>query len=259
MNEFPTTRWSLVARASGRSEMTAADETARRAALGTLLTRYLPALRSHLLRKRISPDRLDDLLQSFVADKVIGADLLAAANRERGHFRALLCTALNNFAANQLRHDTTQRRSPKGVEVVGLDQTTYPAGSTEADPFDVDWAREVLAESIRRMREECIAGGRHDLWDVFEIRLLQPALHDVEPVEYDQMVRRFGYASPKHAANAVVTAKRRFEQTIRSVIREYMHDEKDVERELAALGHALHSGAQREPEVAAQTLPTDGV
>ena len=116
MNEFPTTRWSLVARAGGRcTDATTRDARARREALGSLLARYLPALRTHLLRKRVAPDRVDDLLQSFVADKVIGADLLAAADRERGRFRALLVTSLNNFVANQLRHEKAECRAPKGV------------------------------------------------------------------------------------------------------------------------------------------------
>ena len=55
---FPTTHWSLVARA-GRD----ATEV-KRQALGELLVRYLPALRAHLVYgKRLSPEDADDLLQ----------------------------------------------------------------------------------------------------------------------------------------------------------------------------------------------------
>ena len=182
---------------------------------------------------------MDDLLQSFVADKVIGADLLAAADRERGRFRALLVTALNNFASNQLRHEKAERRSPKGAAVLRLDPSLEAATASPCDSFDVAWARQVLAEALRRMQAECVAGGREDLWKVLQVRLLGPALSDTEPMGYEEMVRRYGYASPKHAANALVTAKRRFEQAVRSVIAEYVGDDAELEHELVALRNVL--------------------
>ena len=55
---LPTTHWSLVARAGFT------DNEARRDALGELLTRYLPALRAHLIHsKRLTDDEADDVLQ----------------------------------------------------------------------------------------------------------------------------------------------------------------------------------------------------
>jgi DNA-directed RNA polymerase specialized sigma24 family protein len=157
-HDFPTTRWSLVARAgnapasSGDADAAAgADEASRREALGVLLTRYLPALRSHLLRKGIRAHRVDDLLQGFIADRVIGGDLLAAADRGRGRFRAFLVTSLNNFAANCLREETAAKRAPKGRAVVSLaspELASKTGDHSSADAFDVDWAREVLAEAL---------------------------------------------------------------------------------------------------------------
>src|SRR5687767_9577992 len=94
---FPTTQWSLVARAG------AAGEAARREALGVLLERYRPALRAHLLSRRIRPERADDLVQGFITDKLIEKDLLARADKSRGRLRHFLQAALENYAANQLR------------------------------------------------------------------------------------------------------------------------------------------------------------
>src|SRR2546430_1488073 len=63
---FPATQWSLVGRAGH------VTGSRRREALGTLLHRYMPAMRTHLvLARRMSPDQADDLIQGFVTDKII--------------------------------------------------------------------------------------------------------------------------------------------------------------------------------------------
>src|SRR4051812_38640775 len=88
---FPMTQWSLVARA-GQPPAEA------RAALDVLLRRYAPALRAHLLLdRRMSGDRskAEDVLQGFVADKVLERNLIALADRERGRFRTFLLAALD--------------------------------------------------------------------------------------------------------------------------------------------------------------------
>jgi DNA-directed RNA polymerase specialized sigma24 family protein len=267
LRQFPTTRWSLVARACGGAgaggdgPVGVADvQEARRQALAAILLRYLPALRAHLLAKSIPPDRADDLLQAFVTDKVIERNLLARADRARGRFRWFLAAALNNYCANQLRADTAGKRVPAGVKLVSLAEgmgagagagaaaADGPAAGADgaADAFDVAWAREAIAEALRRMRDECVACGRVDLWHVFEWRVLGPTLDDADPVGYAELVRRLGYATPKAAANALVTAKRRFEQALRSVIAEYVGDDEELELELAGLGDVLASAAQLE-------------
>ena len=76
---FPSTQWSLVGRAG---QMTGER---RREALATVLHRYMPALRAHLvLGRRIPPDRADDLIQGFIADKMIEQNLLSTAEQNRG-------------------------------------------------------------------------------------------------------------------------------------------------------------------------------
>src|SRR5215217_2507880 len=98
---FPSTQWSVVETA-GRE-----DSRGDRPALETLLKRYLPALRGHLLcRRAVQPDRIDDLLQGFVTSKV----LEARGDRNRGRFRTLLLTALDHFVISQVRHDQAAKR-----------------------------------------------------------------------------------------------------------------------------------------------------
>src|SRR5580658_3573374 len=106
---FPLTRWSLVVRAADT------DAAIKRIALTELLEKYLPALRSYLvLSKHLDADRADDLIQSFLASKVLDEDLIERADQRRGKFRTYLLTALDRFLVNQHRFDRAQKRSPKG-------------------------------------------------------------------------------------------------------------------------------------------------
>src|SRR4051794_11467498 len=87
---FPATHWSLIDRAR--------EPASRREALATLLVRYLPALRAHLLAaRRVPPDRIEDTLQAFVTDKVIEQNLLAHADREKGKFRSFLVSTFDRY------------------------------------------------------------------------------------------------------------------------------------------------------------------
>jgi hypothetical protein len=69
---FPSTPWSAVSLAAHGEEPTG------RRALGALLARYLPAMRTYLVvERRLDRHRADDLLQSFVAERVLEGNLLA--------------------------------------------------------------------------------------------------------------------------------------------------------------------------------------
>jgi RNA polymerase sigma-70 factor (ECF subfamily) len=210
-------------------------------------------LSAHLLaRRRVPADRVEDVLQGFVAEKVLERDLLAAADQARGRFRAFLVTALDNYATNRFRHDSAGRRNPANcgagkLLTLDLDGASEPVDRAAGhDPFDVAWAREVLREAVRRTREECLGTGRADLWDVLSSRLLAPALGNGEPISYAELVTRHGYETPKHAANALVTAKRRFEQVLRGVVAEYVLDDEELEAEINGLGDVLRSAAHYE-------------
>src|SRR4051812_20544046 len=86
---FPTTHWSVVRTAAGNSEGPS------HRALGELLTRYLPALKAHLcIGRHLAGDEADDLLQGFVASKVLEQELFAGADSQRGRLRTFLLNVL---------------------------------------------------------------------------------------------------------------------------------------------------------------------
>lgn len=232
---FPSTQWSLVDRAA------AGDSVVRRRALSDLLKQYLPALRAHLVhKKRIDQERADDLLQGFIANKVLEQGLIARADPDKGRFRALLVTSLNHYVIDVYRH---QSGTPPAFSLSTTDHTP-PIGDSDSpsDVFDVAWARELLGDVLRRMRAECEKSRRLDLWGIFERRILGPILDNAATLPYEQLVKRYGFRSPTQAANALVTAKRMFARILRTVVGEYAGGEGAIDAEIRDLQQILARG-----------------
>jgi len=234
--EFPSTRWSLVARAGQE------DAEAKREALGQLLIRYLPALQAHLVyRKRLPPEKADDLVQEFVTNKILEKDLIARADQQLGKFRTLLLTALDRFVKNQIRDEHAKKRAPSGGAVVTFDERYdgLPTGQRPSQAFDVAWARGVIAEALRQMQAECEATGRQDLWGVFQCRVVGPILEGTPATDYKLLVERFGFQSPTQASNVLTTAKRMYARALRSAVGQYTQDEQEIESEIKDLKQIL--------------------
>lgn len=238
MQSFPTTRWSLfeAVRNSG-------DPEARRTALEKIITRYAPALRGHIARKNLArADEIDDLLQSFIADRILVTDLLARADHTRGKFRHFIKRVLSDYAIEQRRFENARKRSPG--QILSLeDAIPSPLnGSESADrEFDRDWGKQVVSVAIKQMEEECTRVDRVDLWEVFEARMLEPLFNNAEPEPYEQLARRLNTTSAAQASNLLVTCKRMFGRVIRDVVSEYLCSESDVEEEIRDLFSALAS------------------
>lgn len=219
----------MVARAGNQNE-----------AMGELLSRYLPALKSHfVLRKKLAPDRVDDLLQSFIATKVLAGDFLSRARRDKGRFRSFLLASVERHVIDAFREENAQKRSPGQGMMLSLDALPDISGGQLGNVFDTAWAREVIAEALRRVQRECEASGRAAFWGVFEARVVAPALEGQKPPGYDTLVAKFGFDSPMQASNALITAKRMFARALRSVVAEYAKDEREVDSEIQELRMAL--------------------
>jgi RNA polymerase sigma-70 factor (ECF subfamily) len=225
--DFPSTRWSLIFSAHDQ------DSARRREALEELLQLYLPALRAHLLyRRKIERDRAEELLQGFVADQIFQRDMLARADPARGRFRSFLLKSLENYVGKQRQREVRRRE-------VALERE--PAGGATADVFEVQWARQLLQESLRRMRENCASKGQPSLWELFDCRVVGPTLSGSPLPSYRSLVERFGFRSAEQTSNALVTAKRQFERTLAAVIAETecVTSDKEIEAEIADLCEIL--------------------
>jgi RNA polymerase sigma-70 factor (ECF subfamily) len=234
--QFPTTHWSEVARAAD------VRQDVKRAALGALLERYLPALRAHLVvQQHMSAIEAEDVLQGFVCDRVIADGLVAQVNRARGRFRTFLLSALDCYARHVWRHEQALKRRPLGgvLPVTGSEPIPAPRGDC-ADAFDVAWARQVLCAATERMRLHCEADPRRlKVWQAFEARVLAPLVADATPPSYDELRARFALESAAQVSNLVVTGKRTFARALWSVVGEYAGEEAEVEEEIRDLRSIL--------------------
>lgn len=227
---FPPTNWSEVRRAAHPSQVWGEE------ALAALLSRYRPALKTHLMfAKRLSPEHAEDLLHDFIADKVLRQSLLAGSDPARGRFRTYLLTALDRYTVSAHRRDAAQKRAPEGG-FVELEEFDAPAGDGEQTAAgDVEWARQVIAEALHRAQTECEATGRANFWNMFDVRVVGPLLRGEPPPAYEELVARLGFQSPLQASNALTTAKRIFTRMLREVVAEYAESPEAVETELLEL------------------------
>jgi DNA-directed RNA polymerase specialized sigma24 family protein len=239
MNTFPSTHWTQIL-AAGEQEHQDGIE-----ALDRLLRIYQNPLKAHLIRKyRVAEDQADDCLQEFFAERILKRGILQQADASRGRFRTFLLTALDNFCLNEIRNGRTQKRTPIGgfTSLDGLADREHPGSfSHPIEPFETAWALQVMEETRVRMRQECAGSDRLDIWEVFAGRILDPLLEGAARIPYDTLVDQFGYHSPDQAANILITAKRMFLRTLRSVVAEYARDQPEIEEEICDLRRILSS------------------
>lgn len=231
--EFPrmTSIWGLVQQVQAG--------TASREALQALLVQYRPPLKAHLVvRKKLSSQAADDLLQNFIASKILRLKLIERADRAKGRFRSFLLTALDRYVIDEFR------KADEPVQALGDMPVEMPTPDA-SEPFDVAWARQVIDAAVSRMQETCRKDARPDIWGVFEERMLKPILHGTEPASYETLVAKFGLATPMQASNVLMTAKRMFRRAMEEVVREYEAGDEDVQAEVESLRTILgRAGAE---------------
>jgi RNA polymerase sigma-70 factor (ECF subfamily) len=242
---FPATRWSLVGRAGS------ADGDGRPIAIAQLVRMYAPALRAHLLQSlRYDEHRADDLLQGFLADKVLEQHLIGHADATRGRFRTFLLAALDRYVIDQHRFNAARKRAPRG-DVHDIDDhrdtlaSRGDAGASPTHAFDLAWAREVLGEVLDTMRAQCEQTDRADLWSVFDVRYLKPARDGDVPEPYESIAKRLKLESPHHAANLLITAKRMYTRLFLAVVSRYAATQDEARGEVKELWRIFASANRR--------------
>ncbi|MGD0768560.1 MAG: hypothetical protein ABSB42_10260 [Tepidisphaeraceae bacterium] len=230
-NKLPATRWSLIGRAA------AAESNVRRAAIAEVVTAYDPALKYFLVCKlRVDEDTAAEITQGFVTDRIIEKGILGRADPARGRVRSFIVRALYNYAMTWLERS----RRHKGIS---LDALPTAAEAAIDDPllksFDRQWARNVLWQAVDAMHKECLQKSRNDIWEIFRVRVVEPAKNGTEPMDYDRLVERFGFSSPREAIHRLATGVRMLKRHLKQIVGQYTHTDEQVEQELLDLRDAF--------------------
>jgi hypothetical protein len=234
---FPVTDWAELGKAAA-AEPVPLDRLVRLywQPLKIFLLAAFPSLRA----------QTDTLLQEFAEDKLLQEGWLRKADQNRGRFRDFLKISLRNFVLDRLSR--SEAKNPP----VSLDELEQELPQIEADSeaFDLEWARTVLGETLRRMEADCKRAGedqprRGHIWEMFRIRLIEPVFNDAAQVPYDQLIERFGLKSPMDASNMLLSGKRIFKTHLERVIREYAGQDAATALEIQALEAFLERLARR--------------
>lgn len=235
---FLTTRWSVVAAAGrGQPGKPAPDV---RAALSVLCTAYWPPLYAFARRRGSPPDEAADLVQDFFARLLEKGDL-AAADPQRGRFRAWLLTAFKHHASNvRDKARAAKRGGGRAPLPLQADDAEQLYGPQLADPrtpeaeFERRWALLVLDRALARLVSEQQRAGK-----ARELEALRPFLvAGEEGAPYAEIAGRLG-RSEGAVKVAVHRLRRRYGELLREEVAGTLADEREVEEEIGALMRAL--------------------
>lgn len=233
---LPPTRWSVVVRAGDRKRPSWTSD------LEAITLLYRPVLIKHLVfRLHVSPDRAEDFVQTFLLEKLLDENVLRHASSQKGRFRSFILKVFSNFVIGQLREQQAHKRRPSSPDAERLDDLPeLPSGEIPlSDSLDMLWARQVLARTIDRIKDECRSKDRQILWQVLEVRILGPIFDNCPVMPYDELVAQFGLRSPSEASNLLITAKRMFVRVLGEIVRETVSNDQEVEPEIQELYRIL--------------------
>lgn len=139
-------------------------------ALEKLCRAYWYPLYAYVRRKGYSIDDAQDLTQEFFA-RLLARNYLSVADRNRGKFRSFLLGSLEHFLAREWTKAHAQKRGG-GRTTFSLDEMdaesrylAEPIHELTANKlFDRRWATTLLDQATCRLRDECAANHKEDLF-----------------------------------------------------------------------------------------------
>jgi hypothetical protein len=175
----------------------------------------------------LSIDLADELLQDFVCDKVLAAQIVRKADKGRGRFRNFLLKSLNNYVNTQLERLKRERK-----HIAGGDALEGLAAPMDAGTFDREWVTLVVEDTLKRVQEDCERRGRKDLWSILQLRVVRPMLFGEDPETYENIILRFDLKTPKQAMNRLASAKLCFIRNLRLVVGQYVEGPQRIQEEV---------------------------
>ncbi|MCI0536143.1 MAG: sigma-70 family RNA polymerase sigma factor [Verrucomicrobiales bacterium] len=140
-------------------------------ALENLCRTYWYPLYAYVRRKGFGAEDAQDLTQEFFA-RLLMRNYLSVADRNKGKFRSFLLGSLEHFLAREWTKACAQKRGG-GQTVFSIDEMDAekrylldPAHELTAERiFDRRWATTLLDRAMNRLREDCLANGKGELFE----------------------------------------------------------------------------------------------
>ena len=232
--QFATTHWSLVVAARQQP----GSQSRARLALAELCRAYWYPLYAFVRSRGYVAEDALDLTQSFFV-RFVEPSGFATADPEKGRFRSYLLGSMKHF----LSHERERRQAKKrggDVTVIDLDalspEARYalePAQAVEPDArFDREWAQEVTARALHKLRREAEALGKGAQFNELKVSLAGDLPTPQETAERLSM-------TSGAVKVAVHRLRKQYRQLLRSEIAQTVDDPADIDAEMQYLVTAL--------------------
>jgi RNA polymerase sigma-70 factor (ECF subfamily) len=202
--------------------------------------RYWGVIYAYVRRSGIALAESDDVTQAFIADVLLGRNLLATASPDRGRFRSLLLASVRNYCVDHIRRSNASTRKPDGwVMSIGESDVDLPDSATPERAFNLAWVHMLIASAAEEVKGRALSTNREMHWDIFDRRVLQPALVGAEPVSTEAFMRQWSISSPVQVANIVARMKRTFTAALMAELGNFDDDADSVATEVSTLLSAI--------------------
>jgi DNA-directed RNA polymerase specialized sigma24 family protein len=225
---FPTTQWTLLARASLNAE------TAGRQALEELCRRYWSPLNQFIRARGYTEAEAQDLTQEFLLH-LLEHSTLQRAERSRGKFRSFLLGALVRFLADEYDRRHAQKRGQGARHLSVEDEAVDLAAPPDSViVFDREWALVILENAVRGVQEEFEAGGSMTRFEV--LRHFLPGSLEAPP--YEQAAAQLGLSLPA-LKSELHRLRRRFKELVRQEVANTVSAPHEIDEEMDHLQAVL--------------------
>jgi RNA polymerase sigma-70 factor (ECF subfamily) len=228
---FPSTNWSVILSLREKGDPRWRDRFSR------LLMSYWRPIYRHIRAGWNAPvEDAKDLTQDFLCS-LIESKALDSVHPDRGRFRHFIRAALKNFLLNARKSAEAVKRGGQVTILSGIpfedaeSPAPAPSGREESD-FDAEWARALLQDCVRELRQSLAASGSEGTFSVFEAYDLTSEA-DGEP-RYEDLARRFRMTTAE-VRHALEKARAELRRILIRRVGIYSSDPSETVRELREL------------------------
>lgn len=206
----------------------------------TVTVRYYGAIFAYVRQTGRAPEEARELTQGFIADVLLGRDLLSRVDAKRGQFCTLLMHAVRNYVNDVYRHDHAAKRHPGENKLGTLDnmppvQDASGGAVAPEGAFHRAWIRTLIEDAAERLRREQMEQQREWAWDIFQSRVLLPMLNGHTPPPYEVLMARWNLTTPAQVANTIVRMRHAFVKHLLTAVGTTVDSPEEARAELRRL------------------------